>query len=172
MISSEINLLRETNFMTSHTGKWFFPHFQNLQGVGVIVIEDESPPVMRWPHGSDSKGYISFYMLTDENRNWSDSNWDTNLQSQLQKIGAPITDNVFAGVFGDQYACFVSLPQGGDLISLLEATKQMQETQMSFNLQYLQLQNQMESDNRQYTALAKILKTKHDTVKNSISNIR
>jgi septal ring factor EnvC (AmiA/AmiB activator) len=55
---------------------------------------------------------------------------------------------------------------------LLKATKQMQETQMSFNLQYLQLQNQMQQENRSYTAVSNIMKTKHDTVKNSISNIR
>ncbi len=56
--------------------------------------------------------------------------------------------------------------------ALLQATKAMQETQMSFNLQYLQLQSQMQSENRSYTAVSNILKTKHDTVKNSISNIR
>ena len=55
---------------------------------------------------------------------------------------------------------------------LLEATKQMQETQMSFNLQYLQLQSQMQHENRAFTAVSNIMKTKHDTVKNSISNIR
>ena len=55
---------------------------------------------------------------------------------------------------------------------LLDATKQMQETQMSFNLQYLQLQSQMQHENRSYTAISNIMKTKHDTVKNSISNIR
>jgi hypothetical protein len=47
-----------------------------------------------------------------------------------------------------------------------------QETQMSFNLQYLQLQSQMQNENRQFTAVSNIMKTKHDTVKNSISNIR
>jgi hypothetical protein len=51
-------------------------------------------------------------------------------------------------------------------------TQQMQETQTSFNCQYLQLQNQMQNENRQYTAVSNIMKTKHDTVKNSISNIR
>ena len=55
---------------------------------------------------------------------------------------------------------------------LLNATKSMQETQMSFNLQYLQLQSQMQNENRQYTAVSNIMKTKHETVKNSISNIR
>ena len=55
---------------------------------------------------------------------------------------------------------------------LLAATQQMQETQMSFNLQYLQLQSQMQNENRSYTAVSNIMKTRHDTVKNSINNVR
>jgi hypothetical protein len=30
----------------------------------------------------------------------------------------------------------------------------------------------MQNDNRQYTAVSNIMKTKHDTVKNTIANIR
>jgi hypothetical protein len=56
--------------------------------------------------------------------------------------------------------------------SLLGTSQQLQETQMSFNLQYLQLQSQMQNENRSYTAISNIMKTKHDTVKNSISNVR
>lgn len=63
-------------------------------------------------------------------------------------------------------------PDPASVAALLQATQQMQETQMSFNLQYLQLQSQMQNANRQYTAVSNIMKTKHDTVKNSISNIR
>lgn len=55
---------------------------------------------------------------------------------------------------------------------LLAATKNMQETQMSFNLLYLQLMSQMQYENRSYLAISDIMKTKHDTVKNSISNVR
>ncbi|HTQ48277.1 MAG TPA: hypothetical protein VMI75_36225 [Polyangiaceae bacterium] len=55
---------------------------------------------------------------------------------------------------------------------LLAATSDMQQAQMSFNLQYLQLQSQMQNENRQYAAVSSILKAKHDSVKNSISNIR
>ena len=55
---------------------------------------------------------------------------------------------------------------------LAELAMHLQEEQMSFNLQYLQLQSQMQSENRSYTAVSNIMKTKHDTVKNSISNIR
>jgi len=46
------------------------------------------------------------------------------------------------------------------------------DLQMSFNLQYLQLQSQMQHEKRSYTAISNIMKTKHDTVKNSISNVR
>ena len=46
------------------------------------------------------------------------------------------------------------------------------ERQMAFNQQYLELRRQMERENRSYTAVSNIMKTKHDTVKNSISNIR
>jgi septal ring factor EnvC (AmiA/AmiB activator) len=63
-------------------------------------------------------------------------------------------------------------PKSDSQPQLLDATKQMQETQMSFNLQYLQLQSQMQHENRSYTAVSNIMKTKHDTVKNSISNVR
>jgi anion-transporting ArsA/GET3 family ATPase len=61
---------------------------------------------------------------------------------------------------------------GNPQSSLVNATQQLQELQLSFNLQYLQLQNQMQQENRSYTAISNIMKTKHDTVKNSISNVR
>ena len=56
--------------------------------------------------------------------------------------------------------------------ALMSGVKSQQETQMSFNLQYLQLQNSMQNENRQFTMVSNIMKTKHETVKNSISNIR
>jgi hypothetical protein len=55
---------------------------------------------------------------------------------------------------------------------LLEATRQMQEMNMSFNLQYLMLQNKISHENRQFTLVSNIMKSKHDTAKNSINNIR
>jgi len=54
---------------------------------------------------------------------------------------------------------------------LMDATQGMQEMQMSFNMQYLQLQNTMQNDNRQFTMVSNIMKTKGDTAKNTISNI-
>ncbi len=40
------------------------------------------------------------------------------------------------------------------------------------NMYYLQLQEQMQAENRAYTTVSNVLKARHDTVKNAISNIR
>ena len=77
------------------------------------------------------------------------------------------------GDFVKQVEQFVALvASNATPMQLVAATKQMQETQLNFNLQYLQLQSQMQNENRAYTAVSNIMKTKHDTVKNSIGNIR
>jgi hypothetical protein len=61
---------------------------------------------------------------------------------------------------------------GAPQSQLLQATQKMQEMQMSFNLQYLMLQNKISQENRQFSMLSNIMKNKHDTAKNSINNIR
>ncbi|MBN2430223.1 MAG: hypothetical protein JXQ27_02050 [Acidobacteria bacterium] len=55
---------------------------------------------------------------------------------------------------------------------LMAATREMQEMQQSFNLQYLQLQNKISYENRQFSMVSNIMKNKHDTAKSSINNIR
>lgn len=47
-----------------------------------------------------------------------------------------------------------------------------QPIQQSFNEQYLELQRQIQSEHRSYNNVSSIMKTKHDTVKNSLSNVR
>jgi len=44
--------------------------------------------------------------------------------------------------------------------------------QQSFDSQFLQLQSDMQNYNQMQTAVSNVMKTKHDTVKNSISNLR
>jgi hypothetical protein len=150
---------------------------QNLLGTGIIVCEDGLfPQVVRWPQGSGPISYITLYKLDAINRHWQEPIWQRNVQLQLWKVGASQTEIVFGWAVGGQYSCFLSVAQkelsGLNQAWLDNATAEMQETQMSFNLQYLQLQSQMQNDNRQYTCVSNIMKTKHDTVKNSIRNIR
>lgn len=56
--------------------------------------------------------------------------------------------------------------------ALMSQTRAMQEMNMSFNLQYLNLQQNMQQENRQFTMMSNIMKTKHDTAKSAINNIR
>jgi hypothetical protein len=55
---------------------------------------------------------------------------------------------------------------------LVPAIRQLEEMNQSFNLQYLGLQQQMQDESRQFSLLSNIMKTKHDTAKNSINNLR
>lgn len=49
---------------------------------------------------------------------------------------------------------------------------QMQQMQQSFNMQYLALQQEMQDENRRFTLISNVMKTKHDTAKNAINNVR
>lgn len=60
----------------------------------------------------------------------------------------------------------------GDSGTMMAQMQQFQEMNMSFNMQYLMLQQKMQSENRQYSALSNVMKTKHDTAKNAINNVR
>lgn len=47
-----------------------------------------------------------------------------------------------------------------------------QSAMMQDNMAFLELQQQMQSENRQFTMLSNVLKARHETAKNSINNIR
>jgi hypothetical protein len=61
---------------------------------------------------------------------------------------------------------------GGSQAALMNASHEMQEMNQGFNLQYLNLQQKIQAENRAYTALSNVMKTKHDTVKNAIGSAR
>jgi hypothetical protein len=46
------------------------------------------------------------------------------------------------------------------------------QSSADMNLYYLELQERISAESRQYTALSNVLKARHDTVKNAIGNIR
>jgi hypothetical protein len=54
---------------------------------------------------------------------------------------------------------------------LLEATRALHQEAQSFNLQYLQLQEGMQRESREFTALTNVMKVKHDSARSAINNI-
>ncbi|MBT6177645.1 MAG: hypothetical protein HOI23_10400 [Deltaproteobacteria bacterium] len=66
-----------------------------------------------------------------------------------------------------------SLAAGGsEGAIMMQATREMQEMNQQFNLQYLNLQQDMQQENRKFTAISNVMKTKHDTAKGMIQNVR
>jgi hypothetical protein len=61
---------------------------------------------------------------------------------------------------------------GDSFNQMMASTKQMSEFQASFNLQYLQLQEKIQIDTRQFNLVSNIMKTKHDAAKNALNNVR
>jgi hypothetical protein len=81
--------------------------------------------------------------------------------TRLVRESAPDLDDAEAGAVAE-YA----------LGAIASGAPRSAETQMSFNLQYLQLLSRMQALNRDYEALSAVLKAKHDAVENSIGNVR
>jgi subtilisin family serine protease len=63
------------------------------------------------------------------------------------------------------------LVQGGNP-DLMSSMQHMQENMMSMNMYMLGVQRKFQQMSEQYTTISNVLKTKHDTEKNSINNIR
>lgn len=94
--------------------------------------------------------------------------WD----SALKAVGA-----ILPGLSGNETASFAGYALDGIAAGDIEVLR-FAKTDPSFTIlaafkpQYMQLQPQMKNATRSYNAISAILKTKHDTVKNSISNVR
>jgi hypothetical protein len=60
----------------------------------------------------------------------------------------------------------------GSSQDLIAAQQALQEQGQSFNMQYLQLQNQMQQESQHFTAVSNIMKVRSDSAKAAINNIR
>jgi hypothetical protein len=80
----------------------------------------------------------------------------------------PLASPVAAGGTAENPLGGAGTGTGGEVPAVEQSLAQSQ----AFNLYYLQLQEQLASENRSYTAMSNVLKARHDTVKNAIGNIR
>ena len=61
---------------------------------------------------------------------------------------------------------------GRDPWELLEAQRQMQAEGQAVSLAYLELQDAMQRESREFNAVSNVLKVRHDSAKAAINNIR
>lgn len=59
---------------------------------------------------------------------------------------------------------------GGEA-DVLAATRALQQEAQTFNAQYLQLQEGMQRESREFTAISNVMKVRHDSAKAAIQNI-
>ena len=65
------------------------------------------------------------------------------------------------------------VPTGfSDAQGMAEQMRETAEMQASFNLTYLNLQQSIQQDTRQFNMISNIMKTKHDAAKNALNNMR
>jgi hypothetical protein len=62
--------------------------------------------------------------------------------------------------------------QSASTSDLLSATKALQEANWQFSLEYLNLQERVQSENRYFSTVSNIMRTRHDSAKNAINNLR
>jgi hypothetical protein len=62
-----------------------------------------------------------------------------------------------------------SEPSGSDLVG---AMKNLSKDTLGANLQLLQLQESIQRENRHYTAISNVMRTKHESAKAAIANLR
>jgi hypothetical protein len=64
------------------------------------------------------------------------------------------------------------LEQRNDPWSLLEAQQALQMNNQSYSVAYLQLQDEMQKESRQFNAVSNVMKVRHDSAKSAINNLR
>jgi hypothetical protein len=88
----------------------------------------------------------------------------------LGALGAAVTGGS-AGGGGGVAGAVAGAAGGGTQGDLIEATRALQQEAQAMNLQYLQLQEQMQRESREFTALSNVMRVKHDSARAAIANI-
>ncbi len=61
---------------------------------------------------------------------------------------------------------------GGAASDAFEAVRVLQQEGQSFNLRYLELQEQMQRETREFTAVSNVMKVRHDAARAAIQNVQ
>jgi hypothetical protein len=75
------------------------------------------------------------------------------------------------GSTGSSAAGTLGAAAAGSDGDILEATRALQQEARVSNLQYLQLQESMQRESREFTSLSNVMKVRHDSAKTAIQNI-
>jgi hypothetical protein len=166
--------------MTADEKSSFLNAIQNrkgLTGAGVTLVEGLSAETLRTSSAS-SRIHIILHRLDQASRHWAEATLKKELVLQLPKVGMQVADPTYVCLIG-LHAAFVGVVAGraaapGATVSsaLLQAASALKDVSQELKPEGLSLQEAMQRENLVFTSVSNVLKTRHDTAKNSISNVR
>ncbi|MCD6499435.1 MAG: hypothetical protein J7M25_14175 [Deltaproteobacteria bacterium] len=87
------------------------------------------------------------------------------------KLGGPLSHGGSAGgASGGPLSGTDAAGTSGN--SQYDAMRQLQEQSRDMNMFFLELQQKMQAENRRFTTVSNVLKSRHDTARSAINNIR
>jgi hypothetical protein len=86
--------------------------------------------------------------------------------------GSALASPTFAGgAAGSPAGSPTAAPATGET-DVMASARALQAESQAYNAQYLQLQEAMQRENREFTAISNVMKVKHDTARAAIGNIQ
>jgi hypothetical protein len=93
------------------------------------------------------------------------------LAAPFVPAGTVLSAAVRSAAAGSSTAATAAGAASGSENDVLAATRALQQQSQSDNLQYLQLQEDMQRENRQFTTLSNVMRVEHDSARAAIQNI-
>ncbi len=106
---------------------------------------------------------VSKSIVSTISRGLAEKGADIQNKDMLKPEGEIQTENSIASSLSNQT---------GSAADLLNATKAIQEANWQFSLEYLNLQEKVQNENRYFSTVSNIMRTRHDSAKNAINNLR
>ena len=148
-----------------------------LAGAGVTLVEGSTAETLRTASAL-SRIQIVLHQLNQASRYWPETTLKNELVVQLPKVGVQVTNPAYVCLIG-LHAAFVGAVAAratalGTAVSfeLLLAANALKEVSQELRPENVSLQTAMQRENLVFTSVSNVLKTRYDTTKNSINNVR
>jgi hypothetical protein len=94
------------------------------------------------------------------------------LAAAVREAGSQVLGGVIGAAGGGTAATAAGIVNASSPNSEMTQMHAMQRESQQFNLQLLNLQTDIQDENRRFTTISNVLKSSHDTAKAAVSNIR
>ena len=145
-----------------------------LVGAGVVLVEGSSTETLRLGSAVSPRICIILQQLDPLRNYWYVSTLTKELTLQVPKIGVPVSSPRYVCLFNGTHAAFVGSLTAGTWAApgLTAAAAALKEVSQELKPIETTAQEAMQRESMVFTSVSNVLKTRHDTAKNSISNVR